>query len=237
MRYLSLLLLIAAAPAGADWFALTETRELSLPAAGLDSLQIRSGHGYVVVKGDPGRNDIAVSAEVWIPARDRLRAEQLMEAHLNLSLVAEDRAARLEGDFDTLHRAFGQEPRVSLTVHVPADMNLAVEDGTGYIEVSNVGGAVSIEDGAGSITVTDIGGNVSIDDGAGWIDVDRIGATVEIADRSGGISVSRVTRDVLVDDGSGHINVRDIGGDLTILDDGSGRLNFSGVRGIVKDES
>ena len=71
----------------------------------------------------------------------------------------------------------------------------------------------------------------------GWIDVDRTGSTVDIKDRSGGISVSRVTSDVLVDDGSGHIDVRDIGGNLTIVDDASGRVSFSGVRGVFKDES
>lgn len=237
MRYFSLLLLVCAAPAGADWFALTETRELTLPTPGLGVLEIRNGHGYVVVEGDPARKDIAVSAELWIPARDRLQAKKLMYQHLNLSLVVRDGAARLEGNFDSLYRVFGQEPRVSLTVHMPADFDLRIVDGTGYIKVSDVNGAVSIEDGTGSIALTNIGGAVSIDDGAGWIDVDRAGSTVDITDRSGGISVSRVTSDVVVDDGSGHIHVRDIGGDLRILDDAGGRLSFSGIAGVIRDES
>ena len=237
MRYLSLLLLAFAAPAAADLFALTETRELTLPTAGLGMLEIRNDHGYIVVEGDPDRTDIAVSAELWIPARDRLRAKKLMYEHLNLSLVVRDGAARLEGDFGSLHRTFGQGPRVSLTVHMPADLDLTIVDGTGYIEVSDIEGAVSVEDGSGSITLTNIGGAVSIDDGAGWIDVDRTGSTVEIKDRSGGISVSRVTSDVLVDDGSGHIAVRDIGGDLRILDDAGGRVSFSGIDGVIRDDS
>ncbi len=237
MRYFSLLLLVFAAPAGADGFALTENRELTLPTAGLGLLEIRNDHGYVVVEGDSERTDIAVSAEVWVPARDRLRAKQLMYEHMNLSLVVRDGAARLTGNFASLRRMFGPEPRVSLTVRMPADFDLAIVDGTGYIEVSNVNGSVSVEDGPGSIALTNVGGAVSIDDGAGWIDVDRTGSTVDIKDRSGGISVSRVTSDVLVDDGSGHIDVRDIGGNLTIVDDASGRVSFSGVRGVVKDES
>lgn len=237
MRYASLLLLVFAAPAGADWFTLTETRELTLPTAGLGMLEIRSGHGYVVVEGNPEAKAIAVTAKLRIPARDRLRAKKLMYEHLNLSLVVRDGAARLEGDFDSLHRIFGQEPRVNLTVRMPADLDLTIVDGTGYIEVSGVGGAVSIEDGSGSISLTDIGGAVSIRDGSGWIDVDRAGSSVDIEDRSGGISVSRVAGDVLVDDGSGHIHVRDIGGNLTILDDAAGRLSFSSIAGVIRDES
>ena len=237
MRKLGLFVLLVAGNASAGWLDVTETRELSLDGTGIERLEIRSGHGFVIVKGEPGLDEITVSAEIRIPAQSRNKAEMIKNEHLDLSLTSSGNTATLTGTFRDYIVLRGDSASVRLTVRIPDSTDVVIEDGTGFIEVTDLDANLNITDGSGSIDLNNIGGTVSIDDGAGWIDIDQVEADVTIEDRSGGISVSRVGANVSIDDGSGHINVRDVTGDLTLIDNASGRLRFSGVQGVVRDQS
>jgi hypothetical protein len=237
MRILSLILLLATGDAFAGWLDATETRELSLHSAGIDKLEIHSGHGFVIVKGEPGLEKITVSAEIRVPAQNRNRAEEIKNDYMDLSLTSSGNTATLTGSFHDYAVWRGDSASVRLTVRIPDHTDVAIEDGTGFIEVSDLDANLSIVDGSGSIDLKNIGGTVSIEDGAGWIDIDQVEADVAIEDRSGAISVSRVGADVAIDDGAGHIKVRDITGDLILVDNASGRLKFSGVQGVIRDQS
>ena len=237
MRYLPVLLLLLACPAAAGWLTVTDTRELALAGDGIDRLEIRSGHGFVVVRGDAERADIRVRADLSIPARGQDKASDIEAKYLELSLTESAGTATLVGLFRDYTVWRGDEPSVRLTVEVPKHMDVVIDDGTGYIEVSDLDGNLTIDDGSGSIDLDNIGGTVSIRDGSGWIDVDRVAADVMIEDRSGAISVSRVGANVIIDDGSGWVNVRDVSGDLTLVDNASGRFTFSGIDGVIRDES
>ncbi len=237
MRTNLLLVLLLSAPAHANWYKHAETREFSLPSGELTELRIKSGHGFVIVNGSADATAIDVKAEILLPVTNRSKVERILEEEMRLVLDSTGSTARLEGTFTWSNRLFGQDPRVSLTVTVPASMNVFVDDGSGFIEISNIDGNVTIEDGAGSIDLSGIRGNVTIEDGSGWIDIDNVAASVEIKDRSGGISVSRVKGDVTIDDGAGNMAVRDVSGDLVIVDNGSGRLKYSGIGGQITDRS
>lgn len=237
MRYLTFLFLLVMGQAVAAWLNVAETRDLAIDDAGIERLEIRSGHGFVVVKGDPGRNDISVRADIRIPTSSREKAAAIRADYLDLSLTADGGTATLVGLFRDYVVLRGDGPRVALTVLVPDGIDVVIEDGTGYIEVSNLKGSLEIDDGSGSIDLENIGGTVSIRDGSGWIDVDRVAQDVVIEDRSGAISVSRVGGNVVIDDGSGQINVRDVSGELTLVDNSSGRFTFSGIEGVIRDQS
>ncbi|MEM8683360.1 MAG: hypothetical protein AAGF72_08020 [Pseudomonadota bacterium] len=237
MRTTLLLALLFSAPAHAGWFEHTETRDFSLPAADLVELRIESGHGFVIVEGSPDATAIEVHAEILLPVRNRINAAKIIAEELELSLDAIGSTAQLRGLFTSANRMFGEDPRISLTVRVPASMSLVVDDGTGFIEVEGVDGDVTITDGSGSIDLRAVRGNVTIEDGSGWIDVDDVSASVSIKDRSGGISISRVAGDVTIDDGAGNVAVRDVSGNLNIVDNGSGRVRYSGIGGLIDDRS
>ncbi len=237
MRYLPLLLLLVTGQAVAAWLNVTETRDLALDGAGLERLEIRSGHGFVIVTGEPGLDQITVQADIRIPVASEEKAEAIRAEHLDLSLTADGGTASLVGDFGDYVAWRGDGPRVMLTVQVPAGIDVVINDGTGYIEVSNLDGDLEIDDGSGSIDLENIGGSVTIRDGSGWIDVDQVDADVIIEDRSGAISVSRVGANVVIDDGSGRVSVRDVSGDLTLVDNASGRFTFSGIEGVIRDQS
>jgi len=237
MRTSLLLVLLLSAPAQADWFNHAETREFSLPGAKITELRIKSGHGFVIVNGSPDATAIEVKAEILLPAKNRSKVKQILEDEMQLLLDATGSTARLEGTFTWSNRLFGQDPRISMTVTVPASMDVFIDDGSGFIEVKGLDGDVTIEDGSGSIDLSEIRGAVTIEDGSGWINIDNVAASVEIRDRSGGISVSRVDGDVTIDDGAGNMAVRDVSGNLVIVDNGSGRLRYSGIGGQITDRS
>ena len=237
MRYLLFFLLFIAGSANAGWLKTTETRDLALDSRGVEQLHITSGHGFVVVVGEPGRQAISVEAEIEVSASSRKKSAKIKEEHLVLSLQKTGSNATLEGYFRDYITWRGDQGIVRLTVYVPEQLDVAIEDGTGYIEVANLSGDLMIEDGDGAIDLKQIEGAVNIRDGGGYIDVDRIGSDVVIEDRSGAISVSRVAGDVVIDDGKGKIDVRDVDGDLTLADNASGRFTFAGIQGVIRDES
>ncbi len=237
MRYLLCLALFCSSHALAGWFTYTDTRDLSLDASDVERLEIRNGHGFIRVEGVSGISRIQVLAEIRIPASNRGKASAIESDFLDLSLEGLDGTAILVGDFRDYPVWRGEGASVRLTVQVPKDLDVAIEDGTGYIDVANLAGSLTIDDGPGAIELSRIGGKLTIRDGAGWIDVDRIDADVHIEDRSGAISVSRAGGNVVIDDGSGRVDVRDVSGDLTLVDNASGRFTFSGVRGVIRDES
>ena len=200
-------------------------------------MEIRSGHGFVIVKGEPELDEITVSAEIRVPAPNRDKAEEIKSEYMDLSLTADSNTATLIGSFRDYIVWRGDHGSVRLTVRIPDNIDVKIDDGTGFIEVSDLDADLSILDGSGSIDLKNIGGSVSIEDGAGWIDIDQVEADVTIEDRSGAISVSRVAANVSIDDGAGNINVRDVTGDLTLIDNASGRFRFSGVKGVIRDQS
>jgi len=74
-------------------------------------------------------------------------------------------------------------------------------------------GVFEIEDGSGSIKVSGVGGNIAIDDGSGGITVKGVAGSVTVDDGSGSIDVSDVEEDlIIVDDGSGGLDFSNIGG-------------------------
>ena len=210
---------------------------MALDSSGVEQLHITSGHGFVVVVGEPGRETISVEAEIEVSAFSRKKATEIKEEYLVLSLQKTGSSATLEGYFDEYVTWRGDHGSVRLTVRVPERLDVTIDDGTGFIEVADLQGNLNIDDGAGAIDLKRIEGSVNISDGSGYIDVDRIASNVVIEDRSGGISVSRVAGDVVIDDGKGHIDVRDVDGDLVLADNASGRLTFTGIQGVIRDES
>ena len=99
MRYLTLILIFITAPATASWLNSTETKDLALNSSGVEQLHITSGHGFVVVVGEPGRESISVEAEIEVSASSNKKAAAIKEEYLVLSLQKTGRSATLEGYF------------------------------------------------------------------------------------------------------------------------------------------
>jgi hypothetical protein len=198
----------------------TAPREATLAASGATRVVIDAGAGSLDVRGVPGGE---------LHARGTACASR--EAVLNeIRLVADRRG-------DTLHietrfpRNFHGSARLDLEVEVPADLEVAIDDGSGSIDVRGVA-ALTIHDGSGGIHVADVAGALDIEDGSGVIELLGIGGDVTVDDGSGGIDIRGAGGRVRINDGSGEITVRDVDGDV-ILEDGSGSMEIAGVGGSV----
>ena len=227
----------------------TEVRNLDLDASGLSLFSIDAGAGAMVVNGVEGSNEIVVVATIKVDSDDAEDARKFIEKRLTLGLERDGDRADLKAGFSS-GWGRGVDAAVDLDVRMPANLALAIDDGSGAVNVSGIASSVKIDDGSGPIELTN-SGDVDIDDGSGSIRLEKIGA-VKIDDGSGSITIISAAGDVYVEDGSGTIDIRGVRGsvtvddgsgdieiddverDLIIEEEGSGSLRYTNVRGSVK---
>lgn len=234
-------------------FGYEETHTLTLSSAEVSELEIHCGAGDLRVTGHDNLPEIRVNADIIIDRISKSRAKNIIQNDLRLTLNRQGEKAVLTSEHEGRSGIFGRDysVRVNLTVEVPTNMHLSVEDGSGEItirnidgnlgivdgsgkiEVEDIRGYVRIDDGSGEVSLTKVGGNAEIDDGSGRVEIDEVRGDVRVDDGSGTIRISRVTGNVRIDDGSGDIRLRDIGRDVQIIDDGSGDVSIHNVNGSV----
>jgi len=236
--------IVVATPSHADTH---QRKQLTLDASSLSELDIDAGAGSLEVRGQSGLSEIRVTADIYTDSKYRDHYElSLTEAGDTANLVAKNKS--------TSGFWVGSSPRIDLVVHVPDEMTLDIDDGSGDMRVTGISASVNISDGSGDIEVeqlhgdlkiddgsgemelSDIRGNLTIDDGSGNIYAKNITGSAVFEDGSGDLTVKKVSGNVTVDDGSGDISVQDAGG-LTILETGSGGLSVKGVEGNFEIDS
>jgi hypothetical protein len=220
-----------------------ESREASAPApANLAEVGIEALAGSLTVQGRPGSSEVRVTGTACARWRRDLEGIQI--------------ATRTEGDRVVIEAVIPEAAqrrgaRLDLTVDVPAQARLTVDDGSGDAEINGVA-ALKITDGSGDLMVGGVPGEVVIHDASGDVVVEETGpvtidddsgdmsilhaASVTVEDDgSGSIELATIAGDVnILDDGSGDIEMIDVGGNLRVEDDGSGDLEYTGVKGTVE---
>jgi DUF4097 and DUF4098 domain-containing protein YvlB len=210
-------------------FAYEDVRNLNLSAKGIERLEIDCGSGFLKVRGQEGLREIKVEAEIVLDGKSEKSAEEFLKKYLKLSLEKRGSRAVLTSGFESYRSLFSFTSKViNLTVSMPKDMDLDVDDGSGYIKINDIAGNVNVDDGSGSIEIVNAQGNVDVDDGSGEILLEKITGDVSVGDGSGDVEVEGVSGDVSVNDGSGSIYIRNIGGNVTVRD-GSGSITIDGV--------
>ncbi|MEX2122691.1 MAG: DUF4097 family beta strand repeat-containing protein [Woeseia sp.] len=233
LQTLLMMIMFAANLVQAAWKDYEETRDLSLDAVGVETLQIEAGAGSLDVTGVPGADRIVVAALIRVPDADADEAREAIADGLVLSLDRDGDRADLRGFFDDNGSLFGSNLTVSLEVRLPDGISLSIQDGSGSVELRDVRGDIELDDRSGSIRMTNVGGNLNVTDGSGSIAIEGAGGEVSIVDGSGSVSVVRVEGSVTIEDGSGSIDVNEVAGDLIIPDDGSGAVNYTSIAGRV----
>ena len=256
MRYFTLIFLVLL-PVTAFGAVKQETREIVLPAAGINILRIQCGAGGLILRGIEGLDKIEVSADILVQDLQAEDLESYFENNVLLDLKKRGSKAVLLAEFLRSSRFSPLEARIDLLVRVPKKINIRIDDGSGPVHVSGFLGNVEIDDGSGSMTIRDITGKVRIGDGSGPITVEAVRGNVDVkdgsggmvintvvgnvsvVDASGGITIQDVDGYVKVRDGSGAIDIHDISKNVTILESDSGEINIEGVKGriIRRDEN
>lgn len=237
MRGILVLAMFTASLAHAAWNDYVEVRDLRLDAGTVSELAIDAGSGSLDVLGGAGTDDIVVTATITVPDEKEEKARQIIESDMVLTLEQSGERAILKSYFESGIWDRGDQPAIALEVRVPERIGLAVDDGSGSIDIRNVRGDIDLDDGSGSITMDGVGGSIRIDGGSGSITVVDVGDAIRIVDGSGSIKVRQVAGSVMVDDGSGGIDVSDVQGDLIIEEDGSGGVRIARVDGRVEHDN
>jgi hypothetical protein len=227
-----------------------ETRNLELPAAGLQVLSVRCGPGELTLKGMEGTGSIQVLAEIESDGTDKEEFQLLADKLIQLDLKREYNRALLTGNV-VIPPLTNIDARIHLRIQVPVNLNIRIIDGSGSIDIANIIGNLSIDDDSGAIKAENITGRIRIEDGSGKINIRDVQGRLEIVDGSGKIVIQHVTGDVTINDAGGSIEVNDIGGSVTVSDGsgsidiyrvkknvfirepGSGELDIDGVQGKV----
>jgi len=216
-------------------FAYKEVKELSLSAQGIEKLEIDCGSGYLKVYGREGLKEIRVEAEIILEGKSEKSAEEFLQKYLDLSLKKRGSRAVLTSGFENYRSMFSFGNKVvNLTVSIPMDMNLDVDDGSGSIRIEDIAGDVNVDDGSGSMEIMNIKGNLEVDDGSGEIEVEGIYGDVSIDDGSGSMIIRNIGGSVTVRDGSGSITIDGVEKDVYIPSEGSGSVRVNNVKGKVK---
>ncbi|MBN2400097.1 MAG: DUF4097 family beta strand repeat protein [Candidatus Aminicenantes bacterium] len=221
-------------------FYAAENREsLNLAAAGLQSLDIDCGAGYLKVQGVDGLEQIEVSALLVVRGIADSELAEFKKEFVTVTLKKDmDRAvliAKIKSNF-SLPKLFSgvSEARIDLDIRVPLRLSLEIDDGSGDVDIRDCDGNVKLEDGSGDMHLTHIRGHVDIEDGSGDIELNDAGNDVDIDDGSGQISLHHIRGSVEVDDGSGDIVIDGAEKDVTIDEAGSGNVDITNVKGRVR---
>jgi hypothetical protein len=220
-----------------------QSREtLTLAAAGCQSLRIECGAGWLKVQGDDKLERIEVSAVLTVKGIGEAELTGFKKEYVTLTLEKSGDRVVLTASIDSGHwleRLFdhGRDARIDLDVRLPRRLALAVDDGSGDIEIRSCDGGLRLEDGSGDARLADIKGKVRIDDGSGSLYLDAVGGDITIEDGSGDIELKGAGGDVEISDGSGDIAVSQALGSVTI-EDGSGDIDIDGVeKDVVIEEA
>jgi hypothetical protein len=195
---------------------LERQQTLELPAVELTTLIATTTAGNLIVVGEAGRSKVEAHALIrYYEADDvTLQLERRGESAVLNTLMNR----RLTN---------GNTPHIDLTVTVPANFSVKLEDGSGDIEITGVQGDLDLNDGSGNLRVQG-GHHVTVVDGSGDLQIEEATGDVAIEDGSGDLVAQRIGGTVSIDDGSGDIEVDQAGG-ITIESAGSGGLSIRKV--------
>jgi hypothetical protein len=225
--------LLVAGTAHAGWFDECEHRAhraANLNMAGVSRVVVIAKAGSLRVEGRDGARTIAASGEACASEDSVLR-------DITLTATLDGSTARIEAHVPSVDGwSFfgGDNAQLDLTVTLPPNVPVEINDTSGGMTVVNVG-TCSIDDTSGEIDVRRVHGDLTIHDTSGAILVEDVDGSVQIPrDGSGEIEVRRVKRNVWIGyKGSGSIYVSDVAGDFTVDHKGSGGIDYSRVAGRV----
>jgi hypothetical protein len=124
----------------------------------------------------------------------------------------------------------GVQAWADLSVQVPAGRTVAIHQGAGTIEVTNVSGELHLKGYAASIRTAGTRGSLDLDTGSGAVEVRGAQGDVKIDTGSGRVRTDDVSGGVLnVDTGSGGVSGEGIRVQRLHVDVGSGRVDLGGV--------
>lgn len=226
---------------------LTSDRVSTVPLLGVKVIRVTAGAGWLRIEGHGGFTQMRAHGTAHGSTPALLEQVKLDVTRAGDTLV-------VVGSVPADGTSVGQPAALDLTLDVPDDLALDVDDqsgetiirdvgplrirtgGSGGLSIDGVNGPLDVRDGPGDMEALNIRGDVHIMDGAGNVYITNVHGSVFIpTDGSGEIQLAEVTGNVTIGPKtSGDVSVRNIDGDLSVAATGDGSVEFHDVRGHVK---
>jgi len=246
MRFLTPIALIVIGAASASAQDYTAPRSATVPASRAQRIEVVARAGSLRIDGRNGARDVSVRGTARASSRAALE---------EVKLIAEQRGGTIYIEADIPENRDWRDDdnqSLDLTIEVPSDLPIDVKDGSGDLEIRNVGalelsdgsgeaviehvgGDLRVSDGSGTVHINDVRGDVSVTDGSGLLDIRDVEGGVEIGSKgSGELRITSVAKSVRVRaKGSGTVDVSHVGGDFVVERKASGDIQYSDVKGRV----
>ncbi len=216
---------VALAQYGDDHYS--EPRTATLQAAGAKLLVVEARSGNLRIESHSSNSEVRITGTAGASRKSDLKDIKLMTTRNGDEL-------RIVVDIPD-HYGWGDNYRgLDLVILVPKTLALDVDDGSGGIQIHDVG-SIEVHDGSGELHIRGVQGNVRIRDGSGEIQVTNVSGDLIVDEDGSGEIVARDIRGNfhVESDGSGSIRATDIGGSFIVDRAGSGGIEHDGVKGTV----
>jgi hypothetical protein len=225
---LALLMLCAAAPAGAwNRCKYEDSRDASMAMDGVAVVEVFALAGELDIRGEANRTALDVKGRACASSERVLQEIQLTVRRegerLLVAVEMPDRAAHPEWD--------NELALLDLEIRVPSGVALVASDSSGELVIAGVA-ALELSDSSGDAEIRDVPGTVLITrDSSGDLEIENVGELTIELDSSGDIDIVRAASVTIGVDSSGDIDARDVSGDVTVGVDSSGDILATRVAG------
>ncbi len=227
-------------------FQYTERRELQAEDGA--AIQIVNKYGNVDVRPSAD-NRIVLEASKTVRAANQQEADRLA-ADFTFSITKEGFQYRVISSLDD-NRARGRRYRFksSLTIHVPRQAIVEIDNRYGRVNLSELSGDQSIsnrygevsvrqimgslrvENGYGDVVVEDVTGSVNVTNSYSSVSAKKVGGSLDVANKYAVVKVSEISGNAAISNSYSPIVIRDVRGAVQI----TGRNNAVDVAGVGGD--
>jgi DUF4097 and DUF4098 domain-containing protein YvlB len=205
--------------------------ERTLKVTGPVELNIQSGAGGIHVRaGATGTVTIAARlrpSNAWLAGDVEAQIRQIEK---NPPIEQTGNAIRVGRFADG---SLSRNVSITYDVTVPAQASVTARNGSGAIEINDLGGPVDATTGSGGITIGRIAGRVAASTGSGGIEVSGAGS-LTAKTGSGSIRATAVAGDATASSGSGSVRIDLTGKGNVDVSSSSGSVAVTGVNGAAQ---
>ncbi len=204
-------------------------RALQLDLDGVTSVRFDVGAHNLRIGASKG-DEAGIDGKACSSDADKLDTVTLRQRRIGSELRVELRS-------DTSFRGgfFGKQyGYLDVAARLPAALPIAVELGSGDVEVRDMG-SVNVDMGSGDLLVSRAGA-IRLSIGSGDAEIETVAGEVRVEVGSGDVVLRDAGSLLVTRLGSGDLNGRDIRGDVLIEQLGSGDIELAGIGGSVEVE-
>ena len=217
----------------ADWCKFHADRSATVDTAGAKRIVIGTGAGDLKIRGISGQAKLSASGRACASSEKFLDEIQLESRREGNTVYLKTRMP----DTDVALFAFNRYASLDLTISLPNNIDIQVEDSSGDTQIKDVQAAV-VADGSGDLDIGNVAGNLEVTDSSGDMQIHKVSGNLSVKDSSGDIEIEDVQGDVLIPvDSSGDIRIARVTGGVHIVNDSSGEIVIGHVSKDVTIDS